>query len=88
MIRGTHSKTLTGLLIEGDHSVNAEAADLIPHMMQMEQPWIKSFEEISALLADIDSELDVDGNGESRVFSDGLLENTWLDEPAGDDKQQ
>ncbi len=88
MIRGTHSKTLTGLLIEGDHSVNAEAADLIPHMMQMEQPWIKSFEEISALLADIDSELDFDGNGESRVFSDGLLENTWLDEPAGDDKQQ
>ena len=54
----------------------------------MEQPWIKSFEEISALLADIDSELDFDGNGESRVFSDGLLENTWLDEPAGDDKQQ
>ena len=68
--------------------MNAEAADLIPHMMQMEQPWIKSFEEISALLADIDSELDFDGNGESRVFSDGLLENTWLDEPAGDDKQQ
>ena len=68
--------------------MNAEAADLIPHMMQTEQPWIKSFEEISALLADIDSELDVDGNGESRVFSDGLLENTWLDEPAGDDKQQ
>ena len=30
--------------------MNAEAADLIPHMMQMEQPWIKSFEEINALL--------------------------------------
>ena len=53
--------------------MNAEAAELIPHMMQMEQPWIKSFEEINALSADIDSELDIDGNGESKALSDGLL---------------
>ena len=38
MIREFHSKTLTGLVIEGDYSVTAEAAELIPHVMQMEQP--------------------------------------------------
>jgi len=30
-------------------------------------------EDISALLADADSELDIDGNGESKALSDGLL---------------
>ena len=73
MISGNRSETLTGLVIEGDYSMTAGAADLIPHIMQMEQPWIRSFEDISAFLADADSELDIDGNGESKALSDGLL---------------
>ena len=35
--------------------------------------WIKSFKDISELLAGADSELDIDGNGESKALSDGLL---------------
>ena len=41
-------------------------------------------EDISALLADADSELDIDGNGESKALSDGLLLIRYLFGFSGD----